>query len=131
MSLSVSRKNVTDAQTSGYGQEVSALHNEISAIDGLEDQDRLSSPKDSAFPKSSSSAFERWLCRGMLKTLGDPPVRLVLWDGGVIATAASLRRSLASAEKNMDTAPARQALKFPCRREGKHTSALRHRQRLL
>jgi cyclopropane-fatty-acyl-phospholipid synthase len=87
MSLSVSRKNVTDAQTSGYGQEVSALHNEISAIDGLEDQDRLSSPKDSAFPKSSSSAFERWLCRGMLKTLGDPPVRLVLWDGGVIATS--------------------------------------------
>ena len=87
MSLSVSRKNVTDAQTSGYGQEVSAPHNEFSAIVGLEDQDRLSSRKDSAFPQSSSSALERWFCRGMLKTLGDPPVRLVLWDGEVIATS--------------------------------------------
>jgi cyclopropane-fatty-acyl-phospholipid synthase len=87
MSLSVLRKNVTGTQTSGYGQEVSTLHNEISAVVGLDVQDRLSARKDAALPKSSSSAFERWLCRGMLKTLGDPPVRLALWDGEEIATS--------------------------------------------
>ncbi|MGA2798083.1 MAG: class I SAM-dependent methyltransferase, partial [Thermoguttaceae bacterium] len=87
MSLSVSRKNATDAQTSGYGQEVSAFHNEISANVGHEEQDRLSSRKGSAFSKSSSSAFERWLCRCMLKTLGAPPVRLVLWDGEEISAS--------------------------------------------
>ena len=87
MSLSVSRKNVADTQTSGYGREVSALHNEIHAVVGLQEQDQLFSRKASAFSKSSSSAIERWLCRGMLKTLGDPPVRLVLWDGEEIATS--------------------------------------------
>jgi cyclopropane-fatty-acyl-phospholipid synthase len=87
MSLSASHKNVTGTRASGYRREVSAYHNEISATVGLEGHDRLSSRTDSALPKSSSSAIERWLCRGMLKTLGDPPVRLVLWDGEEIATS--------------------------------------------
>ncbi|MGD0656290.1 MAG: cyclopropane-fatty-acyl-phospholipid synthase family protein [Thermoguttaceae bacterium] len=87
MSLSVSHRNVGDTQTGGNGREVSAATGEFSSSVGLEGQARLSSRKESAFCQPSSSAFERWLCRGLLKTLGDPPVSLVLWDGKEIKTS--------------------------------------------
>ena len=34
-----------------------------------------------------SSAFERWLCRGLLKSLGNPSIKMILWDGEEIGPA--------------------------------------------
>jgi cyclopropane-fatty-acyl-phospholipid synthase len=87
MSLSVSCKNVTDTQAGDYGSEFSGLHNQFTPVAGIEVQNRSYSCKDLAVSKYSSLAVDRWLCRGMLKALGDPPFCLVLWDGEEITTS--------------------------------------------
>jgi cyclopropane-fatty-acyl-phospholipid synthase len=87
MSLSVSRKNVGGTPTGGNRQEILADGGGLFSSVGLENKTRLSSCKARAFRRPPSSALERWLCRALLKSLGDPPVRIVLWDGQEIGAS--------------------------------------------
>jgi len=87
MSLSVSHKNVVGSPTSGTGQVVSGFQSLIVASTSVEERTQLSSRQVAALSRPRSSTFEHWLCRGLLKSLGDPPIRLILWDGEEIGTS--------------------------------------------
>jgi len=41
----------------------------------------------SRLPSTSATALEKWLLRRLLQTLGDPPLRVRLWDGEVLEPA--------------------------------------------
>ncbi len=87
MSLSVSRKNEVGNPAIDDGQDISHITQAILPSVGDEVRTPASLPKSSASSKPSSSALERRLCLSMLKTMGDTPIRLVLWDGEEIATS--------------------------------------------
>ena len=87
MSLSVSRKNVVQTPTIGDGQGILDPKANSPRLSRPMSHARLSSHKASAASKRLSSTVERWLCRGLLKILGNPPVCLVLWDGEEIGTS--------------------------------------------
>ncbi len=46
-------------------------------------------PTHRTTPNPSSNALERWVARTLLTAVGNPPFRLVLWDGKEIATSSS------------------------------------------
>ena len=87
MSLSVSRKNVADSSALGNRQD--ALHISQAIWPRASREVRAEKPflKRSARCERSSSAFERRLCRAMLKSMGDPPISLVLCDGEEIVSS--------------------------------------------
>jgi cyclopropane-fatty-acyl-phospholipid synthase len=87
MSLSVSHKDVFKTPDNGDGQRVSGPQREISTPNDIGSETRLSAPIASTSSKPPSSVFERWLCRRLLKTLGYPPVNIVLWDNTEIGTS--------------------------------------------
>ncbi len=85
MSLSVSHKNLVDTPAGGDGKDVSGRPEVQSVTSGSEVQAESPSRKVSATFKPSIWALERRLCRRLLQALGDPPTRLILWDGEEIA----------------------------------------------
>jgi cyclopropane-fatty-acyl-phospholipid synthase len=87
MSLSVSHKNV-DGAAGGDGQELSDHPELRSPATVSRPQPQIPSHKESrATARPPISAFQRWLCRRLLEALGDPPIRLVLWNEEEIATS--------------------------------------------
>jgi hypothetical protein len=36
-------------------------------------------------PKAQISGLEKWLLRKLIKQIGDPPLRIVMWDGRELA----------------------------------------------
>lgn len=52
-------------------------------------QNILSSKMIADVPSGQSLAMERWLLQGLLKVMGQPPIRFELWDGSVIDSASA------------------------------------------
>ncbi len=87
MSLSVSQKDIVRRSAPAEGQGRAADQNTFSSFPVAAAQAELSSSKIPAAAKPRSLAIERWLCGCLLKAFGEPPVRLVLWDGEEIGTS--------------------------------------------
>ena len=87
MSLSVSHQNLASPPISGDGQGTENIRSPGSTVIDSVDQTQVSSHKAAVSLKPSSSAFDHWLCSVFLKTLGNPPIKMILWDGVEIGTS--------------------------------------------
>jgi cyclopropane-fatty-acyl-phospholipid synthase len=87
MPLSVSQKDRICASIEEAGQGRETAQTALTSLPEVESESTSSPSKFPTHPKPPGLSVERWLCRRLLRTIGDPPVRIVLWNGEEIGAA--------------------------------------------